>query len=222
MSNWTHIRGVVQVEVPGRTQHEKDYIVRTVLDHLPTVTGSEVDMNVLVSKAAGWNCSSTCDEFGEWSKRGAGRYGDFETQDIYYLTLDGDFRDRELSQTKAEFFKWLQRLAKRLLTRLALVKIYGYEPGHYEKTGKFDKELVFNLTNLEGLHEDYSWFTDGKTVNWCESFMWDAARNDEGRIYCGKPDFPDGTYLEDLTEEQLDKKFPKRKLKSKRKWWGER
>ena len=40
MSWWTHIRGPVEVSVPGRTQAEIDYILQTVLDHLPRVTGS--------------------------------------------------------------------------------------------------------------------------------------------------------------------------------------
>lgn len=41
MSMWTYVRGLIELGVPGRTQAEKDYILQTVIDHLPKVTGSE-------------------------------------------------------------------------------------------------------------------------------------------------------------------------------------
>ena len=46
MSFWTYLTGTVTVRPMGRTQAEKRYILDTVLEHLPLVTGSEKDMNV--------------------------------------------------------------------------------------------------------------------------------------------------------------------------------
>lgn len=48
MSSWTYVHGTIVASPPGRTQHEKRYILETVLDHLPVVTGSERDMEVYV------------------------------------------------------------------------------------------------------------------------------------------------------------------------------
>ena len=48
MSSWTYINGTVTVHPMGRTQPEKRYILETVLNHLPRVTGSEGDMDVYI------------------------------------------------------------------------------------------------------------------------------------------------------------------------------
>lgn len=49
MSSWTYINGTITVRPMGRTQPEKRYILETVLNHLPRVTGSEGDMNIYIS-----------------------------------------------------------------------------------------------------------------------------------------------------------------------------
>ena len=56
MSYWTYIRGVIDVKPMGRTQHEKRYILDTILEHLPEVTGSERNMHVNVIQKDGYNC----------------------------------------------------------------------------------------------------------------------------------------------------------------------
>ena len=48
MSYWTYVNGNIIVSPMGRTQAEKRYILETVLDHLPLVTGSEKNMNVYI------------------------------------------------------------------------------------------------------------------------------------------------------------------------------
>ena len=53
MSSWTYVHGTIVASPPGRTQHEKRYILETVLDHLPVVTGSERDMEVYVIQKRG-------------------------------------------------------------------------------------------------------------------------------------------------------------------------
>lgn len=62
MSWWSYIHGTIEVFPMGRTQAEKRYILDTVLDHLPRVTGSEGDMDVYVIQKNGYNSSSSCDE----------------------------------------------------------------------------------------------------------------------------------------------------------------
>lgn len=134
MSWWTHVKGVVEVDVPGRTQAEIRYVLESVLDHLPRVTGSEGDMNVYIAQEAGHNCSSSCDEFGLRTNNlkdlhgfKSAKCGWLETQGMYMLTVEGDLRDREFEETKREFSKWLCRLAKRLNVYSVVVKIWSYD-----------------------------------------------------------------------------------------------
>ena len=44
MSWWTYVHGTIVVSPMGRTQAEKRYILDTVLEHLPVVSGSERDI----------------------------------------------------------------------------------------------------------------------------------------------------------------------------------
>ena len=56
MSWWSYINGTITVAPMGRTQAEKRYILDTVLEHLPRVSGgSEGDMNVYVIQKNGYN-----------------------------------------------------------------------------------------------------------------------------------------------------------------------
>ncbi len=48
MSHWTYISGIVEVCPIGNTQPQKRYILDTVLEHLPVVSGSEGNMKVHV------------------------------------------------------------------------------------------------------------------------------------------------------------------------------
>ena len=147
MSWWTFVKGVVEVEVPGRTQAEIRYVLESVLDHLPCVTGSECDMNVYISQRAGHNCSSSCDEFGlktnnlkDYDGFKTRKYGWLETQSRYMLTVDGALRDREFEETKREFMKWLCRLAKRLNVYSVVVKISDYSKSMIiSKVAPFDQ-----------------------------------------------------------------------------------
>ena len=75
MSSWTYINGTITVRPMGRTQPEKRYILETVLNHLPRVTGSEGDMNVYIIQKNGHNSSCSCDEFGEVTNNLIDRYG---------------------------------------------------------------------------------------------------------------------------------------------------
>jgi hypothetical protein len=176
MSYWTHITGTITVSPMGRTQAEKRYILETVLDHLPLVTGSERDMNVHIVQKAGTNHSSSCDEFGMVTNNLKDDYGNrsrdgwLETQDKYILVVEGNFRDRLFNDTYREFIKWLCRLAKRVDVCNVLVSIDSNDKG----SCVICENNRFHSPYAE-MFEMPSWCCakDNKTSNWCEYLMWD-------------------------------------------------
>ena len=123
MSWWTHINGLILVKPAGRTQPEKRYVLETVLDHLPKVSGSERNMKIHIVQKAGYSGSANFNEFFETV-----RQGDFiKIQDSYYLILEGDFRDRTYEQTFRELNKFLNRLAKRIYIEDILIRLAGWD-----------------------------------------------------------------------------------------------
>lgn len=182
MSWWTYVYGTIIVRPMGRTQAEKRYILETVLDHLPLVTGSEEPMNVYIIQKNGYNSSSSHTEFGVW-----GGYRDWKTlsterQDKYILVVDGSLRDRTFDQTYREFQKWLCRLAKRVGVEDVLVEIDGYEQSAIVRNpyvqGKYSK---YSYDTVYGqMFEEPTWCHDDDEFgepNWCEYLMWDSAKN---------------------------------------------
>ena len=130
MSMWTYIRGLIELDVPGRTQAEKDYILQTVIDHLPKVTGSERNMEIHTVRAYGHDMWSNRDELDNLSL-------DFKTQSRYFLILDGNLRNRYYEDTFKELNKFLNRLAKRLIVDSAYVRLNDYKRS-YTFTNKND------------------------------------------------------------------------------------
>lgn len=130
MSNWTYVQGLIELDVPGRTQAEKNYILQTVIDHLPKVTGSERSMNIYTIQTAGHDSWQNFDEF-------YNRVEDFKTQSRYFLVLDGNLRDRHYKDTFKELNKFLNRLAKRLIVDSVYVRLYDYNHS-YTFTNKND------------------------------------------------------------------------------------
>ena len=134
MSYWTHIQGSIRVSVNGRTQAEVEYVLKTVLDHLPRITGSEGDADVHVIQCSGWDtCSCMHNEFGErsnnlkhswWMDPGP---GDLEVQHNYILVVHADLRDRFFAQTHWELMKWLCRLSKRVRVEEILLRLSAYD-----------------------------------------------------------------------------------------------
>ena len=131
MSMWTYIRGLIELDVPGRTQAEKDYILQTVIDHLPKVTGSERNMEIHTVRAYGNDMWSNRDEFDNLSL-------DFKTQSRYFLVLDGNFRDRYYEDTFKELNKFLNRLAKRIYIESMYINLLGIFPQSYMFTNEND------------------------------------------------------------------------------------
>lgn len=181
MSWWTYINGTIEVQPMGRTQAEKRYILETVLNHLPLVTGSERDMNVYIIQENGTNSSSSCDEYGEITNNLTDSYGRhsqergwLRVQDNYILVVNGAFRDREFSETFREFMNWLCRLAKRVSIEDILVRICGYDK-EYVINDRCNYDSPYSLMN-----ERPSWCEESNGEPcWAEHLMWDRAKNSD-------------------------------------------
>ena len=174
MSWWSYVHGTIVVSPTGRTQAEKKYVLDTVLNHLPQVTGSEKDMQVYVIQKNGYNSTSSYDEFGKCTNNLIDAYGDrsrkrgwLRMQDEYILVVDGSLRDREFDETFREFQKWLIRLAKRVMIETVLVKI-----------NDFSKQTL-----IQDNHEYYCNSYGNKTSEpaWYEYLLWQPMNNN--RMY---------------------------------------
>lgn len=140
MSSWTYVQGLIEVWAPGRTQAEKDYILQTVIDHLPKVTGSECNMDIHTVQAYGYDMWSNRDELDNLAL-------DFKTQSRYFLVLDGRLRDRYYEDTFKELNKFLNRLSKRLNVHSVYVRLNDYSRS-YIFTNKNDcYENMFDNEN---------------------------------------------------------------------------
>lgn len=149
MSRWSYIIGTIRVIPYGASQPEKDYVLHSVLNHLPRINGSEGQLNTYVQREKGYNLSSNCDEFGNFSNLGTGYFKSFQTQDNYLITVEASLRDRSYDETLKEFMKWLNRLSKRVIVDEILVEIsdsWGYktvlttERCHHFLFENFDRE----------------------------------------------------------------------------------
>lgn len=171
MSWWTHIRGTIEVSVPGRTQAEIDYILQTVLDHLPRVTGSEGDMEIHTVRHNGHNSSCSCDEYemntnNLYDRYGKSKDGWLRTQSRYSIVVVGDLRDRMFNETYKEFIKWLCRLSKRIHVYSVLVNIKGDDRKHIT----IDESDYANP--FGEMYELPSWGKDYNEPAWWEHLMW--------------------------------------------------
>lgn len=169
MSYWTYIDGYIAVRPMGRTQAEKRYVLDTVLEHLPYVTGSERNMVVHVVQAAGYSCSSSHNEFEEPM---CYRHGASDTwmraQEKYLLLLEGHLRDRMYEDTLREFSKWLNRLAKRVHVSDILARVSGQ-----------DKVHIFDEADPYGEMEEWpSWCEkeSGGEPAWAEYLLYDTCK----------------------------------------------
>ncbi len=181
MSWWTYVNGFIEVEPAGCTQPEKRYVLETVLAHLPKVTGSEEDMKIHIVHKEGYSGSANFNEFFEPVRR-----GDFETQDCYYLILEGQFRDRVYEQTFRELNKFLNRLAKRVYVNDILIRLTGW-----------NKEFIISNSDPYQNMYEYSADSNKDEPAWWEYLLWD--RDPSG-----------GNYPEKLTH-----KYPKLKERNR-------
>lgn len=195
MSNWTYVKGTIEVSPMGRSQAEKRYILETVLNHLPIVQGSEDDMHVYIIQKDGHNSSCSCDEFGESTDKGVnwygnrtGRHGTFHIQDNYILVVDGALRDTEFDGTFRAFQKWLCRLAKRIDVYNVLVDISDYQKSVVVKDRNISKEKYSGDTAYGQMFEKPSWCygkDEHGEPNWCEFMMYSTAKNSQYPMLLG-------------------------------------
>lgn len=179
MSFWTYISGTIEVKVPGRTQAEKDYILRTVLDHLPRVIGSEGDMEVYTNKRDGDDMWTTHDEYGYRTDNLIDTYGFKDhkhgmrkTQSRYVITVEGSLRDCTFHETHREFMNWLCRLAKRLEVDSVLVRIH-------DSCGDRITIDTYGWDNpYRQMCEDPSWTSKDGEPCWWEHLMWRPYKDD--------------------------------------------
>ena len=181
MSYWTHILGVLEVTPMGRTQHEMTYILNTVLDHLPLVTGSEGDMEWFVNVNPHANMLGSHDEFLKQTNNLIDDYGNhnkdcgwLRTSDRYYITVFGSLRDRMFRETFVELQKWLVRLAKRVMVYSVNIELTADDRKrpYYIQCSDVEKRNPY----LE-MFEDPSWVTKGEPA-WYEYLMWERVPGD--------------------------------------------
>lgn len=195
MNWWSYVYGTLTVCPMGRTQAEKRYILDTVLEHLPVVTGSERDMNVYIIQKEGDNNSCSWDEFGEVTNNLRDSYGNrnhkrgwLRVQHEYILVVDGSLRDREFAQTYTEFQKWICRLAKRISVKDVLIEIKDYEKntiirnnndtyGNMYEDPSWCKTEIHNNWKLNEKLKQYHPEKEFYEPNWCEYLMWERMDN---------------------------------------------
>lgn len=182
MSNWTYINGTITVSPMGRTQPEKRYILDTVLNHLPRVSGSEGDMNVYVIQKRGHNTSCSHDEFGQRTNNLEGWHGNktrdgwFRIQDEYILVIDATLRDVEFDDGYRQFMKWIVRLGK----RVGIVDILVSVEDHYKSTTIKNHQVDGSYKYVfSELFEDPSWCNKDGEPNWCEFMIYDRAKDSD-------------------------------------------
>ena len=191
MSYWAYVTGAITVSPIGRTQPELRYVLETVLEHLPKVTGSERDMHVHVVQKSGYNSRCNFNEFGENIPD-----VDYETQDDYMLILEASLRDRFFWDALVELNKFLNRLAKRVMVEDILVKLKGYDCDEHKTV------IISDPKPYKQMFEGPSWF-NGES-SWAEYLLWDRA--------------PDSNYPLKLAHKYWDDPEIDDEIERRRKW----
>lgn len=139
MSEWAYINGSILVEIPGKTQEEKDKVVAALLKELPQINGSEGPMCVQALMLEG---------YGEHPNPKLVEEGLVEgpvTQDFYNIVLTGFLRNRFLADTTDEFYDFLQELYGRVAIRDMAVSINGINEEYEQETRFYDYLFVNEL-----------------------------------------------------------------------------
>ena len=154
MARWTHIFGTIQVRMCESTNEASEYILKTVLKHLPEVWCELEPMKVIMSNTGRITGACTHDEFGNY------RYNsdDMDEYQEYVLTVIGDVRHGWYQDVTKEFMKWLTRLAKRVNVSDVLVSIK-------QDFGEGDV-LITNPNDCFSNMYEYSY--EESKGNWCD------------------------------------------------------
>lgn len=179
MSDWTYIHGTILVDPLARTQPEGQYIIDTVLAHLPVISGSEEDMYTHVVRSQRYDSWQGTDEFGEFTNNLFDNYGKkslknggIKMQTHYIIVVEGYLRDRCFDDIYKRFIKWLCRLSKRLCVENVLVNIRDY----YKQTTIIDARGVY-----EAMYE-YPLCCLGNEdgePSWTDYLRWERTKNSE-------------------------------------------
>lgn len=137
MSIWTHINGVIEAETFASTNAQALYIVQSVVDHLPKITGSEGNADYFVNLENGYTTSTY-----------AGGRCISKTQSHVLITIHGDLRDRAFEGTLRETTKALARLSKRLFVLSCVVCV---------ESGYSDQNFIFNNKSWLIMQKDSDW-----------------------------------------------------------------
>ena len=181
MSHWTYVQGMIIVDPMGRTEPEREYILKTVLEHLPRVHGSEGNMQILISQPKGHNLFTSHDEFDILIPK---YYDEREHQQTQYiLTLYGNLRDTVFSETVRSLSKFLTRLSKRVPVHDIFIRVN--DGGVWGKCGH--KLIISDEKPYSDMFETPSWNWNGRyklpcfapmyddpNGNWCEYLMWES------------------------------------------------
>lgn len=166
MSYWTGVFGTICVSVPGLTQPHKDFIIQTVMDHLPAVTGDEGDMTVNISKIDGYDDVIPHDV--------DGRRRRVKMQSGYLISISASLRGRFFDRTLKEFTEWLCRLSKRLMVVDILVVVRGVdENARFVPDWERDDMpyLQYTFDNNEPYYDMYEYDYESGEGNWTD-WMW--------------------------------------------------
>lgn len=174
MSNWTYVSGTIKVDVMGRTQEEAEYILKTVIRHLPIVTGSETDMEIYINKSKYYESASSHNEFGIYCgvENHTKDKGWYKMNNSYILTLEGNLRDRDFEETYKEVIRFLCRLGKRVRVQDVLIRIADT----YKNKRKVIDEFELDNNPYYNMWESPSWHNE-ESMNWCEYLMWEQGIN---------------------------------------------
>lgn len=127
MSCWTYIVGVIHIDTYEEVDDIKGYVEKSLLS-APKITGSERDVSVFVNPVAGHNIYTSCDcarceyretlhhsDAGFWCEAPEGyRCPSNEYQTCAVITVQGSLRNRLRKQTRKEWNKFHQYIAKTL------------------------------------------------------------------------------------------------------------
>lgn len=166
MSMWVYVHGLLRVSVSGRTQKEKEYLLDSVLRHLPTITGSEGPCCVHYIQGCTSSWSDSHDEFDNKSNLVPSR--GYQYTDDYLVVLDGYLRDRYVERTVKEVSRFLNRLSSRLFVCYCYVEVAG------DTCTNIQTPCVFN--NTKWMKSNY---VSGKN-NWTYALTWHWVKDKNG------------------------------------------
>lgn len=157
MSEWAYINGSILVEIPGKTQEEKDKVVAALLKELPQINGSEGPMCVQALMLEG---------YGEHPNPKFVKVGLLDgpvKQDFYNIIVTGFLRDMLLDEAKNKLSNFLLHLSDRVSIKQMGIFCQGineaYEPVE-SFYGALALEELESITNYEARESFYE-----RTIN---------------------------------------------------------